>query len=79
MQTTNFRNQVTMKTVVTKIKPNKEGKVTNIRRNGALEAHSSEAQDGYSLSSTATGDPALLQKCWFMTLRTMTLAKKCHI
>ena len=48
---------MTMKTVFTKIKRNKEGKVTNIRKNGALEAHAGEAQGGYSLSSAVTGDP----------------------
>ena len=31
--------------------------VTNIRRNGALEAHAGEVQGNYSLSSAATGDP----------------------
>ena len=45
---------MTMKTVVTDIKPNKEGKVTDIRRNGALETHVGDAQGSYSLSSTAT-------------------------
>ena len=48
---------MTIKTVVTKIKRIKEGKVTNIRRSGALEAHALEAQGGYSLSSVAIRDP----------------------
>ena len=47
---------MTMKTVVTKIKSNKEGKITDIRRNGALETHVSKAQNCYSLSATATRD-----------------------
>ena len=48
---------MTIKTVVTKIKRNKEGKVTDIRRNSALETHAGEVQGSYSLSSAATGDP----------------------
>ena len=47
MRTAYFRNQVTMKTVVTNIKRNKEGKVTSIRRNGALEALAGEVQGRY--------------------------------
>ena len=47
---------MTIETVVTKINHNKEGKVTNIRRNGALETIAPKAQGGYSLSSVATGD-----------------------
>ena len=48
---------MTMKTIVTKIKPNMKGKVTDIRRNGGLETHALEAQGGNSLSFVATGDP----------------------
>ena len=52
-----FMNQVTKKTVVTKIKPNKEGKVTDIRRDGAFEVHAGEVQGYYSMSFAATGNP----------------------
>ena len=49
-----FRYQMAMKAIVIEIKLDEEGKVTNIRRNGALETHVSKAQSCYSLSATAT-------------------------
>ena len=51
-----FRYQMAMKAIVIEIKLDEEGKVTNIRRNDALETHVSKAQSCYSLSATATRD-----------------------
>ena len=47
---------MTIRTVVTKIKCIKEGNITNIRRNGALETHIGEDQGSNSLSFAATRD-----------------------
>lgn len=48
---------MTMKTVF-KINPNKEGKITNIKRNNdVFEPHVSKVQNQYSLSFIATRDP----------------------
>ena len=61
---------MTIKTVVMKIKRIKEGKVTNLRRNCALEAHADEVKGSYSLSSTDTGDPYPIAEAFSFSLIT---------
>ncbi|KAL6312223.1 hypothetical protein AAG906_020138 [Vitis piasezkii] len=57
MQVAYFWKQMTMKTVF-KINPNKEGKITNIKRNNdVFEPHVSKVQNQYSLSFISTRDP----------------------